>query len=86
LLHLRISFGNIIEHTDAIDFVYSSKSTGDIVLLNREKNFISLRTINGFPIGEIRPVEKVESVCLTSLDPGRNVNLVAVGTDSGSIQ
>lgn len=85
-LKCRTRFINIIRRPNAIDDVYSSRSTGDIVLLNRSANIVTLTTINGFIIGCIQPDDRIECVCLSNLDPGRNVNLVAVGCDYGMIR
>jgi hypothetical protein len=82
----RLAYTNTIEHEEEIDFVYSSKSTGDVLLLNRENNSVTLKTINGFPIGRIEPEEKIESACLSGLDPGMNVNVLALGCDYGIIR
>lgn len=82
----RMAYTNVIENGGAVHFVYSSRLTGDVVLLNKDQNYVSMKTINGFPIGEIRPDEKIESVCISSLDPGKNVNLIAIGCNYGLIR
>lgn len=76
----------MIQRPVSIDSIYSSRSTGDIVLLSRSTNTVTLTTINGFELGTVQPEEKVESATLSSLDPGRNVNVIAVGCDYGYIK
>ncbi|XP_035710830.1 lysosomal-trafficking regulator isoform X2 [Folsomia candida] len=82
----RVAYINIIQRPYSIDSVNASRSTGDIVTVSLSTNTVTLSTINGFEIGRIQPEEKVESACLSGLDPGKNVNLIAVGCDYGHIK
>ncbi|ODN06306.1 Lysosomal-trafficking regulator [Orchesella cincta] len=82
----RLRFNNVIRRPESIDEVYSSRSTGDVVLLNATNNIITLTTINGFEVASIQPDDRIECVCLSNLDPGRNVNLIAVGCDYGMLR
>ena len=56
------------------------------MVLNKEYNRVILFTINGFKIGAVQPDEVAESACLSTMDPGRNVNVIAIGCDYGIIR
>jgi len=85
----RLTTLNVIqlsESSSSIDSVSSSGATGDIAVVCKEANSVTLTTINGCIIGTVHPEEKLVSACLSNLDPGRNVNLLAVGCDYGYIR
>jgi len=90
-LFSRTTFQNTIEFGKdvPIDWVHSSRLTGDIVCLSCQQNQIHVATVNGFVIGTVHPTSPddiMASVCISSLDPGRNVNLIAVGCDYGVVR